>query len=109
MISNPARLYLQEILEDTFPERTVYYRPPGDAILPRPCIVYTALQFEPTYANNVPYSLGIRFQVTFLSDRVGPDGLGAMYSLKNVIVTNHQSYFTEDVAHDVFTVTINSI
>lgn len=109
MVNDPARLYLQAILEETFPDYTVYYRPPGDLLLPRPCIVYTALQREPAYANNAPYSVGKRFQVTFLSDSPGLDGLDAMFSLKNVVVFSNNSFTTQDIAHDVFTVTINSI
>lgn len=75
MADSPSRLYLHEVLGETFPELPAYYRPPGNVILPRPCIVYTTLQREPAYANNVTYSVGTRFQLTILSDLPGLGGL----------------------------------
>jgi hypothetical protein len=109
MNNDQARLYLQEVLETTFPSLPVHFSPPGNYILKRPCIVYSLQQRDPSYANNSPYSIGKRFQVTVLSDRPGIDGLDAMYSMPNVIVTGHNSYVTNDISHEVFTVSINTI
>lgn len=109
MVNDPARLYLHAKLNELFPTLTAYYRPPGDLILKRPCIVYTTMQFEPAYANNAPYSVGRRFQITFLSDSPGIDGLSVMFGIPDIVVASHQSYTKEDVAHDVFVVTINKI
>lgn len=109
MVNDPARLYLHGKLNELFPELTAYYSPPGDLILERPCIVYSAQQLEPSYANNLPYSIGRRFQITFLTDRPGVDGLDDMFRIPNVAVSNHQSFTKEDVTHDIFIVTINKI
>ena len=103
------RLYLQSILEETFPGITVYYRPPGDVILTRPYIVYTKLQREPTYANNLPYSIGTRFQITIISDRPGLMDLDVIFSMENVTVVSNNAFMEDDLAHDIFTVTINKI
>lgn len=109
MADTAARLYLQGALEELFPSLPVYYRPPGDVILTRPYIVYTILQREPAYANNKPYSVGTRFQITFVSDLPGLFDLDVMFDIPNVVVTSNNSHAANDIAHDIFTVTINTI
>lgn len=111
MADSPERLYLQTALEESFPGLTVYFRPSKNIILKKPCIVYTTLGYEPKYANNDQYAIGTRFQITFLSDLPGfsKEDLRSIFSIKNVSTASNSSYVQNDVAHDVFTVTINKI
>jgi hypothetical protein len=103
------RLMLHQALLDTYPGVKVYYQPPGDMLLPRPCIVYTTLQNEAAYASNQPYVIGTRFQVTLLADIPGYFDRKLMFYVPGVSVVNNNGYVSEDVIHDVFTVVINTI
>lgn len=103
------RLYLQTLLEENFPGLGVYYRPPGNIILQRPCIIYESQQAEPTYANNLPYVIGTRFQVTVLSDLPGYSSGWTMFRIPGIVVVSNQSYVNKDVVHDVYTVSVNTI
>lgn len=105
------RSYLQAILEQTFPELTVYYRPPGNLQLERPCIIYEPKAYEPSFANNDTYVVGTRFQITMLSNLPG-HATRDMYALARrpgVVINRAISYVNEDIVHDVFTISVNSI
>jgi hypothetical protein len=104
------RLYLQTLLGVNFPDvNGPYYSPPGDIILERPCIIYSTLQAEPAYASNLPYVVGTRFQVTILSNLPGYGNKRAMFGMPGVIVNSNNSYVAEDIVHDVYIVSINTI
>lgn len=109
MDDDARRLYLQTQLESTFPDLTVYYRPPGNIILERPCIVYEPRAYDPSYANNTPFVIGTRFQVMFLSDLPGYSNKENILSMPEVTVYGNNTYVSEDIVHDVFTVLVNTI
>ena len=109
MDDEEVRLYLQTLLETTFTDVGIYYRPPGDLILDRPCIIYEAKSSEPSFANNTPYVIGIVFQATLLSELPGYADKRLIFAIPGVIVNNNRSYVSEDVVHDVFTLSVNTI
>lgn len=109
MDDNTIRLNLQTLLEAAFPDLKIYYRPPGNLKLTHPCIVYEPKEHEPSFANNKPYVVGIRFQVTFLSDLPGYSNKRAMFNIDGLVITGNRSYVSSDIVHDVFTISVNSI
>ncbi|RLC97494.1 MAG: hypothetical protein DRI46_12935 [Chloroflexi bacterium] len=109
MDDEEIRQYLQDLLETTFTGLGVYYRPPGDLILTRPCIIYEAKSSELSFANNLPYVVGIAFQATILSDLPGYADKKRIFSMSGVVVNNNRSYVSNDIVHDVFTLSVNTI
>jgi hypothetical protein len=109
MDDEQIRLYLQDQLETAFPELTVYYRPPGNLLLDRPCVIYEPKALEPSYSGNVTYVVGTRFQITILSDLPGYADKRKVLNLPNVTVFGNSSYVTSDIVHDIFTVLVNTI
>ena len=118
MDNDEIRLYLHSLLVTAFPGLNIYYRPPGNMKLTRPCIIYEPKAAEPSYANNNTYVVGTRFQVTVLSDLPGYPNREAMLDLpaktarwgtQGVAISGNQSYVSSNIVHDVFTISVNSI
>jgi hypothetical protein len=111
MDSEENRLFLHSLLETTFPDVTIYYRPPGNILLEYPCIVYERKAFEPTFANTAAYIVGTRFQLSFLSQLPGYSSVQSLYALhgQGLIVTSSDSYENDDIVHDVFSISVNSL
>jgi hypothetical protein len=109
MDEEQVRLYLRDILIVLYPGVPRFYRPPSDTVLTYPCIVYTPLQAEPSYANSIPYVMGTRFQVSLLSVVPGYTNPRAIFGASGIVITSNRSYTENDVVHDVFTLTVNKI
>jgi hypothetical protein len=111
MDKDEVRLYLHSLLEQYFPSLTLYYRPPGNLKLTRPCIVYEPKAEEPSYSNNETYVVGTRFQVTVLSDLPGYDNTRNIFALPNhgCVISGNRTYVSSNIVHDVFYVSVNSI
>lgn len=109
MDDTEIRLYLHSQLETTFPSLALYYRPPGNLKLNRPCIVYEPKASEPSYSNNVVYVVGTRFQITILSDLPGYEGKRNMFGISGIVIRSNRTYISANIVHDVFTVSVNSI
>lgn len=60
----PDRLELQAILELITPK--VYFQPPANTQLVYPCIIYNRDAVDSRFADNVPYRLKKRYQVTVI-------------------------------------------
>lgn len=110
MDNEDRRLILHGRLVDLFPTYGIFYNPPGDLLLSRPCIVYTDTQEEPSYANNLSYIVGTRFQVTVFEDLPGIGGLtSGIFDIPGITVNSNRKYITADVVHYVFNVSVNTI
>lgn len=44
----------------------VYFQPPATVKLSYPCIVYSLSRIDPTFANDKPYTLSNRYQLTYI-------------------------------------------
>lgn len=109
MAEEDTRLYLHEHLESAF-GGPVYYRPPGNMIFKRPCVIYDKKRTDTSFANNTFYVLGQTYQVMVLSDMPGMSDLMDMFKdMPGISVRQNSSYVTADVVHDVFTVSVNTI
>ncbi|MCK5604782.1 hypothetical protein KAR91_23030 [Candidatus Pacearchaeota archaeon] len=109
MDDDTTRLNLHAQLEAAFPDVTIYYRPPGNLTLDRPCIVYESKADAPSFANNKAYTIGVRYQITILSDLPGYSNKRAIFDIDWLVITGNRSYVSSDIVHDVFTISVNSI
>jgi hypothetical protein len=110
MDKEEIRLVLQTALETVFPELPVIFRPSGNYKLTYPCVTYEPKTEEVSYANNVPYTIGTQFQVMFIAPLPGYSDTRLIYSLipQGVVVVRNNSYTTNDLAHDVFIVSVHT-
>ena len=109
MDEDQIRLYLHSRLESTFPGVGLYYRPPGNLFIERPAIIYEPKEFEPSFANNEAYVVGTQFQITLLSDLPGYTSIRKIFGMLGVVVNNSRTFVSDDIVHDVYTVSINTI
>lgn len=109
MDEEQIRLHLHSQLETTFPDVGLYYRPPGNLFMERPCIIYEPKEFEPSFANSKAYVIGIRFQITLLSDLPGYAGTRKIFGMLGVVVTSSRMFVNDNVVNDVYTVSVNTI
>lgn len=61
-----GRLDLQQLLEDLIDSPNVYFQPPANVQLAYPCIVYQRDNLHTEFADNSPYGLSQRYQVTVI-------------------------------------------
>ena len=109
MDNETTRLYLHSSLETAFPDLGLYFSPPGDMMLDRPCIVYEPKEIQPSYANSVAYVIGVQYQVTLLSNNPGYSDVWNVYKMPGVVVERAIRFVLTDIVHNVFTVSVNSI
>lgn len=60
------RLELQSLLEALLGSDKVYFQPPGSQTLSYPAIVYKLDDIDAVHADNAPYKLTDRYQVTVI-------------------------------------------
>ena len=97
-----TRLELQTILEELLGSRNVYFQPPSNLTMSYPCIVYSRDDADTRYADNDPYRLTWRYQITVIDKN--PDSLipGKVLSLRG---SSYQRHFTsENLNHDVLSI-----
>lgn len=92
------RKLLHSILTDI--TTNVYFQPPANVQMQYPCIVYERDDAETSFADNKPYRITKRYQVTVIDrdpDSVIPDQVALLPQ------TTKQRYFVADgLHHDVF-------
>lgn len=93
------RLELQALLASLAPN--VYFQPPNNLKLKYPCIIYVRDDVDTTYADNRPYRLTKRYQITVIDqhpDSVIPDKVAELPT------ASFNRFFTADgLNHDVYT------
>jgi len=109
MTEDAIRLYLHAQLEEQFPDVGLYYMPPGNMILERPCLIYEPQRAEPSFANNSAYVVGLKYQLTLLSDLPGYPCVRKMYQMPAVIVTSSRTIVIEDIVNDIYSVSVHTI
>lgn len=109
MDDETKRLYLHHKLTQAFPNINVYYRPPRDLVLSRPCIVYDLQTRIPSWANNKPFVIGAEYQLTYLSDSPGDGDSERVLDLEGVTVRPGRTFVDQEVVHDIFTIIVNAI
>ena len=90
---------LQDILEAINPN--VYFQPPLNVQMSYPAIVYQRDPAVTRHADNRPYMIAVKYEVTLISRNPDEAILGA---LRELSTCTHISFFVADnLNHDVFT------
>lgn len=96
------RLELQTLLEGLLGSDNVYFQPPQNLQMEYPCIVYKRDFARTEFADNRPYRLKKRYQVTHIGrdpDSPIPDKLAEMQ------MSTFERHFTaNNLHHDVYTI-----
>lgn len=95
------RLELQTILEDTLGSRNVYFQPPSNVMMRYPCIVYSRDNVDVKFADNDPYQLMTRYQVSVIDQDPDGDVADKVASLPKCRFSRF--YTADNLNHDVFT------
>lgn len=94
------RLDLQEVLTEILGSDQVYFQPPPNVKMVYPCIIYSRDYQQTSFADDRPYSLKKRYQVTVIDenpDSVIPD------KVAELPMCVFDRFFTADnLNHDVF-------
>lgn len=95
------RLELQSILIEILGSKNVYFQPPPSIRMEYPCIVYSKSSAKTTFANNVPYFIGKKYDLTVI-DR-NPDSEISNRVLRLPMCIHNRSYAKDNLNHDAFT------
>lgn len=92
------RLQLQTDLEVLLGSDHVYFQPPSSVKMAYPAIVYKRFDLETKFADNVPYDITWRYEVTYISrdpDSDIPEKLGRlpMSSLVSTFVADNLNHY----------------
>ena len=94
------RLKLQTILETILGSENVYFQPPATFKMKYPCIVYERYVGKTIFADNIPYSTDVCYQLTVI-DR-DPDSiiLDKVAKLPKCVLNRH--YTADNLNHDIY-------
>lgn len=95
------RLQLQTLLESLLGSTNVYFQPPATVKMQYPCIVYHRDNADTKFADNGPYRLTKKYQVTVI-DR-NPDSLIPDRVATLPLCTYNRWFSADNLNHDVFT------
>ncbi len=94
------RLELQTILEELLGSRNVYFQPPASLRMAYDCIVYERSKIKIDHADNRPYRMHDRYQVTAIYKNPDSD---LPHKIAMLPACSHDRHFTADnLNHDVF-------
>lgn len=96
------RIEFNAILVDILGSPNVYYQPPDDARMLYPCIVYETEEIHVLSADNGPYSMHDRYQVTFIRHEPDSPVKRKLMGLPNSSFSRH--FATSGLNHDVFVI-----
>lgn len=94
------RLDLQELLEEILGAPNVYFQPPASVQLTYPCFVYQRDTLDTKFADNAPYNLKQRYQVTYIDrdpDSEVPSKLAAL-----PMCAFDRFFVADNLNHDVY-------
>ena len=99
-MSKARRLELHELLVTVLGSRNVYFQPPSTIKMQYPCIVYSRAGMDTTHANNQPYTIRERFEVTVID----PNPASVIpYAISQLPMTRFNRQYTADnLNHSVF-------
>lgn len=100
-IQTHRRLKLQALLEEVLGSKNVYFEPPPNFKMRYPCIRYQRSRYDAQYADNHPYKLSSRYELTFIHK--DPDN-ETVYRIAQLPMCSHdRPYTANNLSHDVFT------
>lgn len=94
------RLKLQELLEEIQGSGNVYFQPPANVQLQFPCIVYQRDDLDTKFADNAPYGLKQRYQITAIDRNPDSDTPSKLAALP--LCTFNRFFVANNLNHDVY-------
>lgn len=94
------RVRLQKILEEILGSSNVYFQPPESIRLTYPCIIYQLSSRDTTFADDNPYRVSKRYQITFISseaDDTTPDKIALL-----PMCVMDRAYTVDNLYHQIF-------
>jgi hypothetical protein len=94
------RLDLQTLLQEVLGTENVYFQPPDNLQMQYPCIVYQRYMAKTEFADNNPYNVVDRYQVTVID----PDPDSAIPSRVSALpmCIKNRFFVVNNLNHDVF-------
>lgn len=92
------RLELHDILLGICPN--VYFNPPETLKMKYPCIRYTRANANTSFADNNPYRIRFRYQITLIDKDPDSDLVKEIAELPTCVYDRH--YTSNNLNHDVF-------
>lgn len=94
------RIQLHKRFEELLGSENVYFQPPPSVQMEYDCIVYERSRIDSDFANNQPYALRDRYQVTLI---YGDPDSELPKKLAQFPMCSFETHFTADnMNHDVF-------
>lgn len=95
------RRELNDILKLVLGADNVYFQPPEDRVMQYPCIVYERDDASASHADNLPYRVVLKYQVTLIDQNPDSDVVDKLLALPSCSFSRH--FATSGLNHDVFT------
>jgi hypothetical protein len=100
--SRTRRASLNDLLKSLLGSNNVYFQPPPDINMSYPCIVYERDNAALKSADNIPYSVTQRYQVTYIDPTPDSDVIDKLLDLPYSSFSRH--FATSGLNHDVFVI-----
>ncbi len=94
------RLDLQDLLVDLLGSGNVYFQPPPSVKMQYPCIIYSRDDIDVVFADNKPYSLKKRYQLTVVD--ANPDSVIHEVVAKLPLCSYVRFFKADNLNHDVY-------
>jgi hypothetical protein len=96
----PRRKALNDLFKALLGNDNVYFQPPDNVTMAYPCIVYERDDVDIKSADNRPYTVTKRYQVTLIDPNPDSDVVDKLLDLPQ---SEYQRHFaTSNLNHDVF-------
>jgi len=94
------RLALHEDLKNILGSNNVYFQPPATIKLNYPCIIYRRSDIDTNFADDNPYILNKRYQITIIDSN--PDSMipNLIQNLPKCVFDRH--FTADNLNHDVY-------
>lgn len=93
---------LNDLLKVVLGSSNVYFQPPENRVLQYPCIVYERDGDSVDHADNIPYRMKQRYQVTLIDPNPDSDAIDKLRALPLCAFNRH--FATSGLNHDVFVI-----
>ena len=93
---------LHSLLVECLGAPHVYFQPPVDIEIVKPCIVYNHSYEDADYADNLLYRHSVRYEVTYISRRTDEK---VLERIRNLRYSSFNRFFvSDDINHHTFNV-----
>lgn len=96
------RKALNDLLKEILQSNNVYFQPPENVQMQYPCIVYERDDDSVDHADNIPYRMKLRYQVTLIDPNPDSDVIDKLRALPLCAFQRH--FATSGLNHDVFVI-----